>query len=84
MKHELVGLAQRIDWAKLDNHFGKFYSANGRPGVPTRMMVGLHILKHMYALSDEAICERWIENPYFQYFCGEVFSNTNFRMSALR
>src|SRR5207245_6901664 len=28
--------------------------------------------KHMHNLSDEALCERWVENPYFQYFCGEV------------
>ena len=26
----------------------------------------------MHNLSDEALCERWVENPYFQYFCGEV------------
>lgn len=37
------------------------------------MMAGLAILKHTYDLSDEALCERWIENPYFQYFCGEEF-----------
>ena len=24
-------------------------------------------------LSDEALCERWVENPYYQYFCGEEF-----------
>src|SRR6516162_8542835 len=30
------------------------------------------ILKHMHNLSDEALCERCVENPYFQYFCGEV------------
>src|SRR5262249_44967172 len=33
---------------------------------------GLLILKHMHNLSDEALCDRWVENPYFQYFCGEV------------
>ena len=27
----------------------------------------------MYDLSDEALCDRWIENPYFQFFCGEEF-----------
>jgi IS5 family transposase len=36
-------------------------------------MAGLAILKHTYDLSDEALCERWVENPYFQYFCGEEF-----------
>jgi IS5 family transposase len=35
-------------------------------------MAGLLILKHMHNLSDEALCDRWVENPYFQYFCGEV------------
>jgi Transposase domain (DUF772) len=24
-------------------------------------------------LSDEALCDRWVENPYFQYFCSEEF-----------
>jgi IS5 family transposase len=36
-------------------------------------MAGLAILKHMHDLSDEALCERWVENPYFQLFCGEEF-----------
>jgi IS5 family transposase len=26
----------------------------------------------LHNLSDEALCERWVENPYFQYFCGEM------------
>ena len=36
-------------------------------------MAGLAILKHMHDLSDEVLCERWIENPYYQLFCGEEF-----------
>ena len=36
-------------------------------------MAGLAILKHTYNLSDEVVCELWIENPYYQYFCGEEF-----------
>src|SRR5437016_10802226 len=36
-------------------------------------MAGLAILKHTYDLSDEALCDCWVENPYFQYFCGEEF-----------
>ena len=35
-------------------------------------MAGLFILKHMHDLSDEALCARWVENPYYQFFCGEV------------
>jgi len=34
---------------------------------------GLAILKHTYDLSDEVLCERWVENPYYQFFCGEEF-----------
>jgi len=36
-------------------------------------MAGLAILKHSYDLSDEVLCERWVENPYYQFFCGEEF-----------
>ena len=44
----------------------------GQPPLPTRLVAGLFILKHMHNLSDEMLCDRWVENPYFQYFCGEV------------
>ena len=36
-------------------------------------MAGLSILKHMHDLSDEDLCARWVENPYYQLFCGEEF-----------
>jgi IS5 family transposase len=42
------------------------------PPLPTRLVAGLFILKHMHNLSDEALCDRWVENPHFQYFCGEA------------
>jgi IS5 family transposase len=29
-------------------------------------MAGLAILKHLHDLSDEVLCERWIENPLYQ------------------
>src|SRR5262245_37346777 len=44
----------------------------GQPPLTARLVAGLFILRHMHNLSDEALCERWVENPYFQYFCGEV------------
>jgi IS5 family transposase len=43
------------------------------PPLPPRLMAGLAILKHTFDLSDEVLCERWIETPYFQYLCGEAF-----------
>ncbi|RDJ05257.1 IS5 family transposase [Rhizobium grahamii] len=74
MKHELVRLAQAIDWSVLEARFGTVYSDGaGMPPLPTRLMAGLAILKHTFSLSDEALCERWVENPYFQYLCGEEF-----------
>lgn len=78
MKHELVLLSQAIEWERLDTHFGQFFSENGRPGIASRLMIGLHILKHTFALSDEQVCARWVENPYFQYFCGATFFQHDF------
>jgi len=69
-----VKLAQAIDWRFLEGRFGEVYSDKpGQPPLPTRLMAGLAIIKHMHNLSDEALCERWVENPYYQYFCGEEF-----------
>jgi IS5 family transposase len=73
LRHELVVLAGKIDWARLDEEFGQYYAEIGRPGIKIRLMVGLHLLKYMYALSDEEVCARWRENPYYQYFCGEKY-----------
>src|SRR5450432_1456926 len=74
LKHPLVALARTVDWGFLESRFGEVYTDNpGHPPLPTRLMAGLAILKHTYDLSDEALCERWVENPYYQYFCGEEF-----------
>jgi IS5 family transposase len=74
MSHPLAKLARSVDWGFLEAQFGAVYSDKpGHPPLPTRLMAGLAILKHMHNLSDEALCERWIENPYFQLFCGEEF-----------
>src|SRR5262249_53456180 len=42
-------------------------------GDRNRFMIGLILLKHIYGLSDEGVCERWVYDPYFQYFTGEEF-----------
>lgn len=74
MRHELVRLAGLIDWSVFDREFGaQFASPTGRPALPTRLVAGLLYLKHTYALSDEQVVERWVENPYFQHFCGERY-----------
>jgi IS5 family transposase len=69
--HTLVRLVRRIDRARFDEAFGAFYdNQKGRAGLPTRLMAGLHLLKHMKGLLDEQVCAVWLENPYFQAFCG--------------
>ena len=73
MGHPLVRLAGEIDWGFLDRRFSRVCAPGpGQPGLPTRLVAGLFILKHMHSLSDEVLCARWIENPYYQYFCGEL------------
>jgi len=74
MNHPLVKLARTVDWEFLAERFGSVYTDKpGHPPLPTRLMAGLAILKHTYGLSDEVLCERWVENPYYQFFCGEEF-----------
>lgn len=53
--------------------FGKFFTEKGRPALPTRLLVELHLIKHMEGLSDEAVRAAWVQNPYHQYFCGSQF-----------
>jgi len=74
MDHALVKLARTVDWGFLEERFGAVYSDKpGQPPLPTRLMAGLAILKYTHDLSDEVLCERWVENPYYQFFCGEEF-----------
>ena len=78
LTHSLAQLSQSIDWNAIEQRFGAFYVEDvGRPGLPTRLMVGLHYLKHAFKESDESVVARWVENPYWQYLCGE----THFRHS---
>src|ERR1700761_8668551 len=78
LKHELVQLAARIDWDWIDREVAPLYSENGRPGIEARFVIGLLLLKHIYGLSDEGVCERWVYDPYFQHFTGEEFFQHEF------
>lgn len=71
-KHPLLQLAKQIDWSYFDREFGPLYSHLGKPSKPIRLMVGLSILKHMENLSDEVLIQRWVQNPYYQSFTGEI------------
>jgi IS5 family transposase len=72
-EHELCLLAKKIDWKGLEEEFAPLYGKVGRPSVPIRTIVGLLLLKQMYNLGDETVVERYLENPYWQHFCGEVY-----------
>ena len=78
MKHELALLAGKIEWQWIDSELAPLYSDKGRPGIETRFVIGLLLLKHIYGLSDEGVCERWVHDPYFQHFTGEEFFQHEF------
>ncbi len=71
-QHALFKLASTLDWEYFEQEFGTAVTAEGgRPTLPVRLMVGLHYLKALYNESDESVVMKWVENPYWQYFCGE-------------
>jgi len=78
MRHELVLLGKKIDWIHLEKELAPYYSNQGAPSVPIRLMVGCLILKHLYNLGDERIPEFWVRDVYFQHFCGGVFFEHKF------
>jgi len=82
LRHSLCKLSAVMPWDAMAQRLSKVLpaepKAGGRPALSLRLMCGLLYLKHAYDLSDEALCERWLENPYWQFFCGEVFFQTRF------
>lgn len=73
-EHPLYRLAEAIDWSRFEAELGPLYAeAVGRPGLPTRLMVGLHYLKYLFDESDESVVAKWVENPYWQFFCGRTY-----------
>lgn len=74
MEHALVRLSRHINWERLEAKIDLVYSeGSGQPPLPTRLLVGLHYLKYTFDESDETVVFRWVENPYWQYFCGFEF-----------
>lgn len=74
MGHELAALGELFDWGLFEAEFGPRYAETGGcPARPVRLMVGLQYLKHIHGLSDEAVVSGWVENPYWQHFCGETY-----------
>jgi transposase, IS5 family len=71
LRHELCQLGEKIDWKKFEKEFERYFpSGKGNPALSSRLVVGMMYLKYAYGVSDEEAVERWIESPYWQYFCG--------------
>ncbi len=65
MRHELVKLAELIDWDFFETEWAGFFpSSKGRPATSPRLVAGRMYLQHSYRLSDEAVVARWVENPF--------------------
>ena len=71
--HPLVKLADAVDWRVFERDLKPFFSHTGRQAKPVRLMVGLQYVKYAFNHSDESVPSVWVENPYWQYFCGGVF-----------
>jgi IS5 family transposase len=72
--HPLVKLSDTINWKELEKKLSEKYAEKmGAPGKEIRLMVGLQYLKYMYNESDEMIVQKFVENPYYQYFCGNEY-----------
>jgi transposase, IS5 family len=69
-RQPLKRLADTLPWSEFEQAFGKYYSEEGRPAKPVRLMVGLLLLKQMFNQGDETVVAAWVQNPYWQYFCG--------------
>lgn len=71
-RHALLILEKEIPWEALESDLGLTFSPDkaGQPPKPVRLIVGLLMLQHMEGLSDEKVVSKWVENPYWQAFCG--------------
>jgi IS5 family transposase len=67
----LLILSHQINWSYFEEAFGVHYAEGpGQPPKPIRLIVGLMMLQHMHGLSDDQVVVQWVQNPYWQYFCG--------------
>ncbi len=79
LNQPLCKMAERFNWKHFEETMGELYCPdNGRPGVPTRLMVGLHYLKYAFDMSDDDVVAFWVQNPYWRYFCGGEYFEHEF------
>lgn len=73
LDHSLCVLASITDWDELHTDLSEYFKTEGNPAKSVRLIVGLFYLKSLFNLSDEEVVSHWVENPYWQYFCGEQY-----------
>lgn len=73
LNHSLCHLATITEWDELHTDLSEYFKEEGNPAKSVRLVVGLLYLKSMYEISDEQVVAHWVENPYWQYFCGEQY-----------
>ncbi len=77
--HELCLMADTIDWEKADEIVQSwFVSHAGALAKPSPLIIGLFLLKQLFDVSDENLPRKWVENPYWRYFCGEIYFQHEF------
>lgn len=75
--HPLMKMKNLIDWPAIEDHINqKFNEGKGAPPKPIRLVVGMLMLQHMFDCSDEWVVRYWMENPYWQSFCGFDYFET--------
>ena len=85
MEHASVKLARAIDWRFLEERFGAVYTDGpGSPPLPTRLMAGLTILKHMHDLSDEVLATVGLRTRIFNSSAARSFSSIGWCSTAPR
>lgn len=77
-RHILYILADVLDWEKLHDEFSQYFGDTGHPAKSVRLVCGLFYLKALYEVSDEQLVSHWVENPYWQWFCGEQYFEHKF------
>ena len=77
MSHPLIRLSNLMNWEQIGRSSGAHFASKlGRPALCPRLVAGLLYLQHANDASDEAVVATWLENPYWQYFCGETYLQT--------
>lgn len=66
-----VKLSETIPWEEIGLVYNRsMKSKMGPPALPSRVVVGALIIKHLKKLPDEEVIEDIRENPYYQFFLG--------------